>query len=405
MKKGNVLVIGNSGVGKSMLINAVLGESVAKTGIGTKGTTVEVELYDNETAPFRVLDTQGFEPSFMRRHQAIHEINEWSKSSVSGDENHEINVIWFCIDGTAGKLFPQTIKALSKATKMWKSVPVIVVITKSFSKPERDANIALVQNAFATQKRFTNNLKAILPVVSSPYYIDEDTFAPPYGISELIEATNNAMPEGFQAAKKDISAFTLTRKRTLSHSIVIASSTAGAAIGAAPIGMSDALPLSALEFAEVNAIAAVYGVTKYKDSADLVQQLVETGTASMAAKAAISALKAIPAVNIAASTLNAIIAASFVAAIGETAKSVFESVYLGEKSPSDIAWARKLAEDQLTKNMVTSLTKELPGLLAKLDNVPMDQLIKEVIELLISTFNSKEAEERHPKQVEAKPAQ
>lgn len=42
MDKVNVLLIGNSGVGKSTLINAVLENKVAKTSIGERGTAVTV---------------------------------------------------------------------------------------------------------------------------------------------------------------------------------------------------------------------------------------------------------------------------------------------------------------------------------------------------------------------------
>ena len=53
MTKGNVLVIGNSGVGKSTLINSVLGEECAVTGYGITGTTRELSIYENDRIPFR----------------------------------------------------------------------------------------------------------------------------------------------------------------------------------------------------------------------------------------------------------------------------------------------------------------------------------------------------------------
>lgn len=46
MNKGNVLVLGNSGVGKSTLINAVLGEERAETGFGITGTTKVTKLLE-----------------------------------------------------------------------------------------------------------------------------------------------------------------------------------------------------------------------------------------------------------------------------------------------------------------------------------------------------------------------
>ena len=100
MNRGNVLVIGNSGVGKSTLINAVLGEEKAKVGWGTSGTTNQLEIYESDSIPFRIIDTIGFEPSFLREMKAINAVKKWSKECAKkGKEDHSINLIWFCIDG------------------------------------------------------------------------------------------------------------------------------------------------------------------------------------------------------------------------------------------------------------------------------------------------------------------
>ena len=355
MERGNVLVIGNSGVGKSTLINAVLGEEKAKTGWGHTGTTSELELYEpnQDEIPFRIIDTIGFQPGFFKQWHAIKAVKDWSKDCAKkGKEDHQINVIWFCVEGTSSKLFPETIKNLSRAASMWKSIPVIVVITKSYSIPEREQNIQMVYRAFAAQKHYGSNLHSVIPVVAAPYILNESAFAAPDGITDLINATNELMPEGLKAAEKDLAKYILNRKRVLAQSVVATATAAGAVVGAIPIPFSDALLLTPTEVTEVNAIAKIYGIGKDEESKQFFNSIIEVGTVSGAAKALISALKAIPGIRLGASVINAIIAGVIVAGLGEGTVYAFEQIYLGNKSIKDIDWIKQLLESKLSLSIV-----------------------------------------------------
>lgn len=362
MEKGNVLVLGNSGVGKSTLINAVLGETVTETGRGTKGTTKELKIYTNDEVPFRLIDSVGFEPNHLRAHAAIDAVKKWSKDCAKeGKEDNQINQIWLCVDGTASKLFPDTIKNMVKAISIWKSVPVIAVITKSYSKPEREENIKMVMNAFSKQKR-VNDLRDIIPVVAQTYIINDDTYVAPEGIDQLIKVTNELMPEGIKAAEKDISIFRLKRKRALAQSIIGTATTAGAVVGAIPIPFADAAILSPTEVVEIKSIARVFGVKADSQAEDFINAIVESGTIGLAAKTIISALKGIPGINLGASAVNAVIAGGIILAIGEVSAYAFEQVYLGNKSMKDIDWVKKLIEDKLTSGFVAELIKTLENI-------------------------------------------
>lgn len=365
MAAGNVLVIGNSGVGKSTLINAFLDEDeiAARVGWGISGTTSALEIYPAKKVPFQLIDTIGFEPSFLKRAKAIKAVKKWSKESAKeGNEDRQINAIWFCIDGTSRKLFPEAIKNLSKATKMWESVPVIIVITKSYSIPERAENVQMVHNAFAQQKRYAKNLKAVIPVVAQTYTLNDTAFAPPEGIMELIDATNAVLPEGMKAAEKDIASFKLKRKRAMAQSVITASTAAGGAVGAIPLPFADAAILVPVESGLVTALRKIYGIPDGDDAQKIMDTILEVGTASIAAKAAISALKAIPGVNLAGEVINAIVAAAIVAAaivaaIGEGSAFVFEKVYLGEMSAKDVDAIRNLMEQKLDNEFVRKVTE------------------------------------------------
>ena len=355
MDKGNILVIGDSGVGKSTLINAVLGEEIAESGFGDKGTTKELKVYESDVLDFRIIDTVVFEPSFFKRMGAINAVKKWSKNAIKeGKENSDINVIWFCVEGTSSKLFPETIKSLAKATSIYPSVPIIVVITKSYSKPERERNIQMVKEVFEKQKN-TKNLKGIIPVVAMIYEIDEEQFVAQEGITELIDMTYELIPEGMQAARKDIEAFKLNRKRSFAQTAIATFTLSAVAIAAIPIPLSDAVLLTPLESGEINAIAKIYGIKNDKNSKRFIASLVEAGTVGVAAKAAINALKAIPAINLAASVINAAVAGAIVLGIGEVCVYIYEQIYLGNKSLDDVDWLNKVIESKLNKQIIEKI--------------------------------------------------
>lgn len=390
MERGNVLVIGNSGVGKSTLINSVLGEDKAETGWGTKGTTKELAIYESQTIPFRVIDTVGFEPSLLSELKAIGAVKKWSKNSVKeGHEDNKINVIWFCVEGTSRKLFPKSLKDLSRATTMWESVPIIVVITKSYSVPERIQNVEMVNNAFAKQKRYSKNLRKIIPVVASTYVLNENAYAAPEGITELIDTTNELMPEGIRASETDIASFKLNRKRSFANGIVGASTTAAVVVGAVPIAFPDAVILTPIEIGLVNTLAQIYGIRKNEESKLFLSSIVEVGTVSVAAKTAINALKVIPGVNLGASVINAIIAGSIVLTLGEGTMYAFEQVYLGKKSISDINWVKEIMESKFSSqfiNIVKTVAEKSTNIT---DSKTLTNIIVETFKKSIPSIESK----------------
>lgn len=352
MQKGNVLVIGNSGVGKSTLINAVLGEDVAKTSWGETGTTSKLDIYEGE--PFNVIDTIGFEPSIFKSNKAISAVKKWSKKSAKEEnEDKQINVIWFCVDGTSRKLFPKAIKDLSKAISIWKTVPIITVITKSYSVPERTENIELVNRVFSKNKELSDRLKAVIPVVASTYVLNDIAAAPPEGITELIEKTNDLMPDGMKAAQKDIAKFNLLRKRALAQGSIMTATGTAVAKTFINIGSSDSAVLAAVENVLIDTVAKIYNVDKTSEALIFIKGNIVNGNVNKIAKTAISAVEKIPKVNkLGSMIINPLIAASVVIVIGETAVIAFEKIYLGEDVDEGTKKFKELFEVEFVKEFV-----------------------------------------------------
>ena len=385
--KGCVLVIGNSGVGKSTLINAVMGDDVAKTSFGTEGTTKHLDIYDQNESPFRVIDTVGFEPGLIKRHQAIASVRKWSKEAADDSGQSRCpNVIWFCVDGTAAKLFPQAIESLVKATNIWKSLPIIVAITKSYGQPDRQKNIDMVEKAFEKRK-ISERVKAIVPVVASPYGITDEIVVAPENIDKLIEVTVDAMPEGKRGTKDDIDDFILGRKRVIAQTLVAATVTGGVAVGLSPIFVADAPVLAALETGMITGVAKVYGISLSGDNDVAVRALVDAGTTSAVAKAALSTLKAMPIINVPGAVLNGVVAGAFVATLGEVSIKTFDDIACGKSNLSDINHISDMAKQAMEDGFLDRVVK-VAERIATLDLTKdvAKQLVPELLKVFIPSL-------------------
>ena len=135
------------------------------------------------------------------------------------------------------------------------------------------------------------------------------------------------------------------------------------------------------EIAEVNALAKIYGIQKNEESKEFLNSIIEAGTVSLAAKTAITTLKAMPGVNIGATALNEVIAGCIIAALGEGSIYAFEQVYIGKKTVEDIDWVRKLIEAQFSSRFIDKAMKIVPMMTEKADKNTVKEAIFDLFNL------------------------
>ena len=365
MEKANVLVMGNSGTGKSTLINAVFKFDRAKTG-GGPAVTREMAIYESEQVPFRAIDTRGLEYGLLEQMKTKNAIRKWSRESVKEhNEERYIHLIWYCLDGTSRRIFKKNLETLKQVSKLWKDIPIIVVLTKSYSQTERLENEAMIRAAIDNYMKNSLNIKAIVSVVAQPYQINEAVIVPPMGLEELIGETNKVVPEALRLSEHAVTDFERRIKRGNANALTAAATVSATLIGAIPIPIADSALLVPLQSGLVFGIARTYGVKKddswIKNIAELV---IQSGMVSVGAKTLLSGLKAVPGINIAADVLNAAVAGTITAIVGQVAATIMERVSTGEVSVDDLDWMKKFAENEFGKlagNYVKGLGGSLEG--------------------------------------------
>lgn len=153
------------------------------------------------------------------------------------------------------------------------------------------------------------------------------------------------------------------RRHVMSRSIIAAFAAASAVAATLPLPLKDAVMLSPIELAEVNALASVYGIPQEESVRKILDAVLELGVASMAARGAIGILDKAPRLTLGAKAKSAVIAATIVAGIGLIAAYAFEQVHLGKLSLSELDIAHRLRNSNAWLAFEQSVIDALHGVM------------------------------------------
>ena len=131
LKKMNFMIIGASGVGKSTLINALLGEDLAKEGMGGVCTT-EIRKYESKNYPFICLyDSVGAELGNNHTLENIQNetINVIVEQLNNPDPNQHIHCIIYCV--TFNRFYEEELKIILKIRAKYdgNKLPIVIAYT------------------------------------------------------------------------------------------------------------------------------------------------------------------------------------------------------------------------------------------------------------------------------------
>lgn len=313
IKKTNILVLGQTGVGKSSLVNLVFGEELAKVS-NVKPETRGFHIFSSDNLPINIVDSQGYELENSSEFKT--NLKEFIDSKFT-NVTEQIHLAWYCINVTSARVLPFDIENIKFLIDVLR-IPTAVVFTQCDQDDEEGGTAAALTKVI--ESNFSRKVKTFQVSNNKNLKLE---------LNDLIDwSVQNISDDNVKVAFVLSQKANLKIKNNIAHEYIVKAAVSAAAIGATPIPIADSTALFVLQIGLAYKIFNIYGINQ--NIAKIVNNALGTRIMSTVGKTlAGSLIKFIPGVGtITGSLINASVASSLTYALGYALSKMAEKAYL-----------------------------------------------------------------------------
>lgn len=314
-----IILCGKTGVGKSTLVNSVLGEMCAEEGVGSS-ITKGVNKYQGNAIDFNsefcLYDTEGFVLNEKNREESLEEVKNIIKSCLNEGEDSFVHGIWYCINVMSSRIENKEYEIINEIANEF-NVKIFIVLTQAIDEKRVKELMESIYNDNVTLQLInTGKIIGVMPVLARRYQIDGENFVERKGIYELVSKTFPIVKESTVNAY--VQKIGIMKEKAKKYSSGYIATTLVSA--ASPIPFSDAALLIPLQVGMLIHINKIFEIKIAENTLKkLASMVIGVGGATVVGKTIVSnLLKFIPGIGtIAGGAISATVAGSLTTALAK----------------------------------------------------------------------------------------
>lgn len=180
--KANIIIMGQSGNGKSTIVNSIMGKYVARTGKGAAVTTENQAFSTSykiggKKYDLTLYDTVGLELSDRVTRTTLNDIENYLRTSQNSTSSYDINIVWFCINYRSSRFQDFEIDLIRKLSYDYE-IPFVIVMTQCI-----DERIGELESEIHSELPEVTTVR----ILAEDYPVRNGKVIPAYGLDDLLK--------------------------------------------------------------------------------------------------------------------------------------------------------------------------------------------------------------------------